>query len=227
MNFLAFSFVSLAAICGLASIALAGPVQQHHQQHHHPQQRYSYQGKLYHRSSRNKNDVYDNISYSSSAVAKNSESNEKHKDEKKCQKDDKEEDHIEKPMMKEKEKKKEEEKKEEEDDKQQEKRQAETHSSFEDHHEHKNHIHHDYYAQPKYKFEYGVKDEKSGDDKNHWEERDGDKVKGSYIIKEADGSIRIVEYTADHHNGFQAVVKIIPAEKKEEEGGEIDLAKYY
>lgn len=37
---------------------------------------------------------------------------------------------------------------------------------------------HDYYAPPKYEFDYAVKDEKSGDNKKHWETRDGDTVKG-------------------------------------------------
>lgn len=31
-------------------------------------------------------------------------------------------------------------------------------------------------------------------------------VKGQYSVVEADGSIRTVEYTADKHNGFNAVV---------------------
>ncbi|XP_030569962.1 histidine-rich glycoprotein [Drosophila novamexicana] len=62
---------------------------------------------------------------------------------------------------------------------------------------------------PKYQFDYGVKDTKTGDIKQQWETRDGDKVKGGYTMKEADGRTRIVEYTADDHNGFQAVVKHI------------------
>ncbi|XP_017072361.1 histidine-rich glycoprotein-like [Drosophila eugracilis] len=60
---------------------------------------------------------------------------------------------------------------------------------------------------PKYEFDYGVKDTKTGDIKQQWETRDGDKVKGGYTMKEADGRTRIVEYTADSHNGFQATVK--------------------
>lgn len=36
----------------------------------------------------------------------------------------------------------------------------------------------DYYASPKYEFDYGVKDLKTGDIKNHWETRNGDVVKG-------------------------------------------------
>ncbi|XP_071455829.1 cuticle protein 19-like [Hetaerina americana] len=67
--------------------------------------------------------------------------------------------------------------------------------------------HVDYYAHPKYNFDYGVSDHKTGDNKNQWETRDGDVVKGSYSLHEADGTIRVVEYTADKHNGFNAVVK--------------------
>ncbi|KAK9739593.1 Insect cuticle protein [Popillia japonica] len=39
------------------------------------------------------------------------------------------------------------------------------------------------------------------------EERDGDKVKGYYTLKEADGTIRTVHYEADKHNGFNAHVE--------------------
>ncbi|XP_017127370.1 cuticle protein 8 [Drosophila elegans] len=60
---------------------------------------------------------------------------------------------------------------------------------------------------PKYHFDYGVKDAHTGDQKSQWETRDGDKVKGSYSLKESDGTTRVVEYTADDHNGFNAVVK--------------------
>ncbi|XP_071455821.1 adult-specific cuticular protein ACP-20-like [Hetaerina americana] len=67
--------------------------------------------------------------------------------------------------------------------------------------------HLDYYAHPKYNFDYGVSDQKTGDAKSQWETRDGDVVKGAYSLHEADGTIRVVEYTADKHNGFNAVVK--------------------
>ncbi|XP_055529275.1 cuticle protein-like [Wyeomyia smithii] len=67
----------------------------------------------------------------------------------------------------------------------------------------------DYYAYPKYQFEYGVDDPHTGDHKKQWEYRDGDVVKGGYMLKEADGTTRLVEYTADDHNGFNAVVKKI------------------
>ncbi|XP_053989763.1 uncharacterized protein LOC128882199 isoform X1 [Hylaeus volcanicus] len=61
-------------------------------------------------------------------------------------------------------------------------------------------------AYPRYSFNYGVLDGYTGDSKSAWEERDGDTVKGEYSVVEADGSIRTVTYTADHHNGFNAVV---------------------
>lgn len=38
---------------------------------------------------------------------------------------------------------------------------------------------HDYHTHPKYEFQYGVKDAKTGDIKDQWEHRDGDKVKGN------------------------------------------------
>ncbi|KAJ8717116.1 hypothetical protein PYW08_005515 [Mythimna loreyi] len=67
----------------------------------------------------------------------------------------------------------------------------------------------DYYAYPRYAFEYAVKDPHTGDNKAQWEKRDGDVVKGAYSLVEPDGSIRIVEYWADAKSGFNAVVKRI------------------
>uniref|UniRef100_A0A0K8VMN5 Adult-specific cuticular protein ACP-20 n=1 Tax=Bactrocera latifrons TaxID=174628 RepID=A0A0K8VMN5_BACLA len=69
--------------------------------------------------------------------------------------------------------------------------------------------HHEPHHYPKYTFEYGVKDAHTGDHKSQWEHRDGDHVKGGYTLEEADGTTRVVEYTADDHNGFNAVVKKI------------------
>uniref|UniRef100_A0AAG5D7R4 Uncharacterized protein n=1 Tax=Anopheles atroparvus TaxID=41427 RepID=A0AAG5D7R4_ANOAO len=63
----------------------------------------------------------------------------------------------------------------------------------------------DYYAYPKYQFEYGVKDPLTGDHKSQWEMRDGDIVKGSYTLDEPDGTQRIVEYRVDDKNGFVAI----------------------
>ncbi|XP_059471657.1 cuticle protein 19-like [Neocloeon triangulifer] len=65
----------------------------------------------------------------------------------------------------------------------------------------------DYYSRPSYSFGYGVNDPHTGDQKNQWEIRDGDVVKGEYSLVEPDGSVRTVSYTADAINGFNAVVK--------------------
>ncbi|CAG9808569.1 unnamed protein product [Chironomus riparius] len=67
----------------------------------------------------------------------------------------------------------------------------------------------DYYAYPKYKFEYGVNDPHTHDHKSQWEIRDGDVVKGEYTLDEADGTKRVVSYTASDKTGFNAVVKKI------------------
>ena len=68
---------------------------------------------------------------------------------------------------------------------------------------------HDYYHHPSYKFEYGVKDPKTGDHHSQWEHRDGDVVHGEYSLDEADGTKRVVKYTADKKSGFNAVVEKI------------------
>jgi Insect cuticle protein len=52
-----------------------------------------------------------------------------------------------------------------------------------------------------------VEDSKTGNKQAHTESRDGDVVRGEYSLLEADGTMRIVQYTADPRNGFQAVVK--------------------
>ncbi|XP_047986118.1 histidine-rich glycoprotein-like [Leguminivora glycinivorella] len=67
--------------------------------------------------------------------------------------------------------------------------------------------HHDYYAHPKYEFEYKVEDPHTGDKKAQHEARDGDVVKGYYSLHEPDGTVRIVHYSADKHSGFNAEVK--------------------
>ncbi|XP_023954643.1 cuticle protein 19-like isoform X2 [Bicyclus anynana] len=78
--------------------------------------------------------------------------------------------------------------------------------SYDLHHHIPEDEHVDYYAYPKYVFKYGVNDFHTGDIKTHHESRDGDVVKGQYTLVEPDGSIRTVDYTADKHNGFNAVV---------------------
>ena len=68
-----------------------------------------------------------------------------------------------------------------------------------------------YDAHPRYSFGYDVQDHLTGDFKNQHETRDGDVVKGSYSLLESDGTRRIVDYTADDINGFNAVVRKEPA----------------
>ncbi|XP_013181123.1 PREDICTED: cuticle protein 7-like [Papilio xuthus] len=65
------------------------------------------------------------------------------------------------------------------------------------------------YANPNYGFNYAVNDPVTGDNKAQTEVREGDVVKGSYSLAEPDGTIRIVDYTADPVSGFNAVVKRI------------------
>ncbi|XP_013178181.1 PREDICTED: cuticle protein 7-like [Papilio xuthus] len=64
----------------------------------------------------------------------------------------------------------------------------------------------DYYAAPHYSYEYSVADSHTGDIKSQHESREGDVVRGAYSLHESDGTIRTVEYSADAHNGFNAVV---------------------
>jgi len=59
---------------------------------------------------------------------------------------------------------------------------------------------------PKYNFAYDVSDAYTGDYKTQTEVRDGDYVKGQYTLVEPDGTRRVVDYTADEENGFNAVV---------------------
>ena len=66
--------------------------------------------------------------------------------------------------------------------------------------------HHEIDAHPQYSFSYDVHDSHTGDLKNQHETRDGDVVKGQYSLIEADGTRRIVDYTADDIHGFNAVV---------------------
>lgn len=47
----------------------------------------------------------------------------------------------------------------------------------------------------------------TGDNKAQTESREGGVVKGSYSLSEPDGTIRVVDYTADPVSGFNAVVK--------------------
>uniref|UniRef100_A0A182M3L7 Uncharacterized protein n=1 Tax=Anopheles culicifacies TaxID=139723 RepID=A0A182M3L7_9DIPT len=62
---------------------------------------------------------------------------------------------------------------------------------------------------PLYEFAYGVHDPATGDNKEQWEKRVGDHVKGKYTLDQPDGTKRVVEYEADDKSGFEAIVKEI------------------
>ncbi|XP_026497371.1 larval cuticle protein A2B-like [Vanessa tameamea] len=64
----------------------------------------------------------------------------------------------------------------------------------------------EYDPHPQYSFAYDVQDGLTGDSKSQHETRDGDVVQGSYSVVDPDGTKRTVDYTADPHNGFNAVV---------------------
>lgn len=63
---------------------------------------------------------------------------------------------------------------------------------------------------PQYSYGYDVQDSLTGDYKGHQEHRNGDLVTGSYSVVDPDGTRRIVDYTADPLNGFNAVVRREP-----------------
>ncbi|KAE8573375.1 larval cuticle protein A3A [Halyomorpha halys] len=63
-----------------------------------------------------------------------------------------------------------------------------------------------YDPNPQYSFSYSSNDPTTGDNHGQTETREGDVVRGSYSLTDADGSIRTVEYTADSVNGFNAQV---------------------
>ncbi|XP_061379780.1 larval cuticle protein A3A-like [Danaus plexippus] len=65
----------------------------------------------------------------------------------------------------------------------------------------------EYDVNPQYSYAYDVQDSLTGDSKSQHESRDGDVVKGSYSVVDPDGTKRTVDYTADPHNGFNAVVR--------------------
>ncbi|EAU76112.1 AGAP010119-PB [Anopheles gambiae str. PEST] len=65
----------------------------------------------------------------------------------------------------------------------------------------------EHHAPANYEFSYSVHDEHTGDIKNQHETRHGDEVHGQYSLLDSDGHQRIVDYHADHHTGFNAVVR--------------------
>ncbi|KAK7580750.1 hypothetical protein V9T40_001379 [Parthenolecanium corni] len=68
----------------------------------------------------------------------------------------------------------------------------------------------EYDPHPSYQFAYEVQDALTGDSKSQHEVRNGDVVQGQYSLVDPDGTKRTVDYTADPHNGFNAVVRKDP-----------------
>ncbi|XP_026272363.2 larval cuticle protein A3A-like [Frankliniella occidentalis] len=60
---------------------------------------------------------------------------------------------------------------------------------------------------PQYSYSYSIQDAVTGDSKSQSETRNGDVVQGQYSVVDADGTRRIVDYTADAIHGFNAVVR--------------------
>ncbi|CAH2000810.1 unnamed protein product [Acanthoscelides obtectus] len=63
-----------------------------------------------------------------------------------------------------------------------------------------------YDPHPHYNYAYTVNDHHTGDSHSQHESRSGDVVHGEYSLTDPDGHRRTVHYTADPHNGFNAVV---------------------
>lgn len=72
----------------------------------------------------------------------------------------------------------------------------------------------EYDPHPQYNYAYDIQDGLTGDSKSQQEIRDGDVVQGSYSLIDADGFRRVVDYTADPVNGFNAVVHREPLVQK-------------
>lgn len=65
-----------------------------------------------------------------------------------------------------------------------------------------------------YEFHWSVNDPHTGDIKSQKETRKDDQVQGQYSLVDSDGYLRIVEYTSDAHNGFNALVRREPTDIK-------------
>ena len=69
-------------------------------------------------------------------------------------------------------------------------------------------------APANYDFNYAVNEPSTGDVKAQQEKAENGVIRGSYQMNDADGFLRIVEYTADDVNGFQANVRREPLNVK-------------
>jgi hypothetical protein len=79
------------------------------------------------------------------------------------------------------------------------------------------------WAEPKheepanYEFNYEVHDEHTGDIKRQNEKAVNGVISGQYSLYDADGFRRVVEYTADDHNGFVANVRREPLQHQQKQ----------
>lgn len=61
-----------------------------------------------------------------------------------------------------------------------------------------------------YSFHYSVNNPQTGDIKSQEEKRVDGVVSGFYMLADADGKLRMVNYTADAQHGFKATVSRMP-----------------
>jgi len=69
-------------------------------------------------------------------------------------------------------------------------------------------------APANYEFNYEVHDAHTGDIKRQHEKAENGHISGQYSLVDPDGFRRVVSYTADDHNGFQANVQREPVDHK-------------
>lgn len=79
----------------------------------------------------------------------------------------------------------------------------------------------------KYDYKYEVHDSHTGDIKRQSESSENGKVTGQYSLIDADGFRRVVKYTADPQNGFQATVEREPTHFKVPAAKPIEEPKAY
>lgn len=72
----------------------------------------------------------------------------------------------------------------------------------------------DYDPNPHYQFGFDIKDDEFTNYQQRKEQREGDKISGSYSVVDSDGYIRTVKYTADPLEGFKADVVREPTDIK-------------
>lgn len=61
-----------------------------------------------------------------------------------------------------------------------------------------------------YQFSFDISDDESTNYHNRKEQRDGEKISGSYSVVDSDGFIRTVTYTADPEEVFMINKRVLP-----------------